>query len=319
MNILISPNSDPYQNLATEEFLLKNCTEDFIFLYINRPCVVVGKHQIVPKEINSSFTFEDNILITRRLSGGGTVYHDEGNLNISFIQSVPPSQNISYRVLSAPVSNFLTEKGFPVLLSERNDFILSGRKVSGSAMHVYKNRLLAHCTLLVDSDLNRMSSALRSGRERFIDKSISSRRSEVINLSELNRKITIHSVLTDFVSYIGNTDSGINFFEITESMKLAIHQLSLEKYSSADWIYGYSPKYVYQSSLIEDGLIEYSLDVDKGTIKNVAIKTKDKLSVDNKQRLNMLLSRKHNIFDLTEFFKSEPKSKIDTKLLASLF
>ena len=100
MNLLISSSQDPYWNLATEEYLLKNSFEDYLFLYINNPCVVVGKHQIAQKEVNAPFILANNILVARRLSGGGAVYHDKGNLNFSFIQSVGISESISYKIIT---------------------------------------------------------------------------------------------------------------------------------------------------------------------------------------------------------------------------
>jgi len=137
MNLLISSSTDPYHNLATEEFLLKNSGEDFIYLYVNRPCVVVGKHQNAQKEIDSNFAYNNNILLARRLSGGGAVYHDEGNLNFSFIRSVSFGENISYQSIPQFLFTFLKQLIPSISLSERNDFLLDGNKISGSAMHVY--------------------------------------------------------------------------------------------------------------------------------------------------------------------------------------
>ena len=128
MNLLISSSLNPYWNLATEEYLLKNYTEDFIFLYINQPCVVVGKHQNAQKEINSKYINNNNILVARRLSGGGSVYHDEGNLNFSFIQSVTTGENISYQSLTNSVYQFFKILNSDITLSNRNDYLLKGKK-----------------------------------------------------------------------------------------------------------------------------------------------------------------------------------------------
>ena len=204
MKLLISSSSDPYYNLAAEEYLLKFCKEDFLFLYINQPCVVVGKHQIALKEINSQFILENKILIARRLSGGGSVYHDEGNLNFSFISSIPQGENISFQTISKPIIRFLVNSGLDVEISDRNDIISNGKKVSGSAMHIYKNRVLAHATLLIDSNLTNLSGALKGNPDRFTDKSINSKRSEVMNLSEIDNRLNSRIVLSELVKFLAN-------------------------------------------------------------------------------------------------------------------
>lgn len=303
MNLLISSNHNPYWNLATEEFLLKNSSEDFIFLYINQPSVVIGKHQIAPKEINSEFIFDNKILIARRLTGGGTVYHDEGNLNFSFIQSVPPGENISYRIITQPILSFLNQIGINAQLSERNDLVVSENKISGNAMHVFKNRVLVHCTLLINCNLKNLSAALSGNPARFTDRSIPSQRSEVINLNSLNGSMKIENILMNFSDFIRKEKMVTSSFHFTSETHNSIHNLAKEKYSSFDWIYGYSPKYSYTNYIeIEGGKkLECTLEVEKGVICSILVKQKDKIDEDKFFYLNNLKGMNHNIFSYHEW------------------
>ncbi|HEY5509694.1 MAG TPA: lipoate--protein ligase [Prolixibacteraceae bacterium] len=300
MNLLISPSSNPYENLAVEEFLLKNSTEDFIFLYVNRPCVVVGKHQITPKEINSNYTFENNIVIVRRLSGGGTVFQDEGNLNFSVIQSITPGSDFSYKILSRPIIEFLRQVGANVHLSDRNDIMLFDKKISGSAMHIYKNRALAHSTLLIDCNLSTLSLSLQSNPERYKDKSIASIRSKVMNLSEAYNDFSVSYLLDLFTKFVGSEYQFTTIPSIPESYNFSISKLASEKYGTNEWIYGYSPKYTYKNTCEFNGnKIDYSLNIEKGIIISTHIESiiEQKNTID--LEFNQLIGKPHNI---TAFF-----------------
>ena len=295
MNLLISSYSDPYINLATEEFLLKNCFDNFLFLYINQPCVVVGKHQIAQKEINSKYTFDNNILIARRLSGGGAVYHDYGNLNFSFVQSVLPNETISYKNITIPIFNFLLQTGTELVMSDRNDITAKGKKISGSAMHIFKNRVLAHGTLLIDSSLANLSRSLNGKPEKYIDKSIPSRRSKVTNLTEVNHSIRMDSLLNSLKDYLINENGYIQSSIITDSSLVNINELAVNKYSKVDWIYGYSPKYTYSTSITwESEKIQFSIEVEKGIIEKINIDKMVHQNSDIVLKLNSLIGLQHN-------------------------
>lgn len=295
MNLLISSSSDPYVNLATEEFLLKNCTDNFLFLYINHPCVVVGKHQIAQKEINSKYTFDNNIQIARRLSGGGAVYHDHGNLNFSFVQSVLPNETISYKNITTPIFSFLLQTGTELVMSDRNDITAKGKKISGSAMHIFKNRVLAHGTLLIDSNLTDLSRSLNGKPEKYTDKSIPSRRSKVTNLTEVNHSIGMDSLVNSLKDYLINGRGYIQSSIMTDSSLDMITELALNKYSKVDWIYGYSPKYTYSTSITLDGeKIQFSIEVEKGIIEKISIESMDKLNSYIVLKLSNLIGLQHN-------------------------
>ncbi len=320
MKLLISSSQDPYWNLATEEYLLKNSTEDYLFIYVNKPCVVVGKHQIAQKEINASFILENNILIARRLSGGGAVYHDKGNLNFSFIQSVAISESISYKNITEPIFLFLKQLVPDLLLSERNDFLLKGNKISGSAMHVFKDRVLAHGTLLIDCNLKNLSQSLKANHDRYSDKSIASKRSPVMNLSEASKKITIGYIVANLPNSTSPENQKISSCTLSESAIPAILDLVKTKYSTEEWIFGYSPKYVYQHyAVFNNSKIFFRLEVVKGIIEEVSIESEVSIAEDILLEIKILHGKKHNIYSLREKLTANKYPDFNRMLFASLF
>ena len=319
MNLIISPFSDPYWNLAAEEILLKNSHENYLFLYINQPCVVVGKHQNTIKEINSTFLYNTNTLIARRLSGGGAVYHDEGNLNFSYIQSVENGAELSYRNLTQSILSFLMEHFPEIQLSDRNDLTLLGNKISGSAMHVYKNRVLAHGTLLINCDLNNLSAALKGNPDRFEGKSIESKRSPVMNLSEVHKELTPGALITEISNYLLKLYPTFLLSQLPTELNDTISELVSTKYSTPQWIYGYSPKYTYCNMVTLEGkCILYKLMIEKGVILRVELEQENELTTDIKHIFNTLIGVTHNINSLQKGPFHAAKSDMERQLLLSL-
>jgi len=183
MRFLFSTSNNPYFNLSTEEYFLKNSKEEMFFLYINEPCIVVGKHQNLLSEINLQFVLENNIKLSRRISGGGTVYQDLNNLNFSYIHNCANIEQINYKKFTYPILESLRDMGLNVEFSDRNDLIIDTKKISGNAMHIFKTRVLSHGTLLFNTNLNQLSAALKNNPQKYIDKSIKSVRSKVTNIS----------------------------------------------------------------------------------------------------------------------------------------
>ena len=184
MLCLISQQNDPYFNLAAEEHFLKSTDDELFILYINNPAIVAGKHQNLSGEINAAWAREHKITLARRISGGGTVYQDQGNLNFSFISNCPNLEEISYKRFTNPIMLALKSLGINAEYSGRNDLLIGAGKISGNAMHIYKKRVLCHGTLLFNSELNNLSSALKNKPESYIDKSIKSIPSRVVNISQ---------------------------------------------------------------------------------------------------------------------------------------
>ena len=266
-------STDPYFNLAAEEYFLKNFQEDFFMLWRSRPSVVVGKHQNALAEINHEFVRENQIPVARRLSGGGTVFHDPGNVNFTFIRNVANISEVNFKVFTVPVVDALKKLGVEAYTTGRNDLLIDGKKISGNAEHVHRNRVLHHGTLLFDSHLEALKGALKVDLSKFEDKAVQSNRSEVTNIANHLPKPISVGEFTDFIfGEISQNYTEFQVYEPTAADITAIEKLSVEKYQTWDWIFGYSPRYRFTNKLeTENGEIQISLLVEKGHITEVSL------------------------------------------------
>ena len=297
-----STSNDPYFNLATEEYLLKNSTEDIFMLYVNDPSLIIGKHQNTISEINIEYALSKNIKVARRLSGGGTVYHDRGNLNFCFISTTEGDNKVNFKRYTRPILELLWHLGLNARMGGRNDLIAEGFKISGNAEHIYRNRVLHHGTLLYDSNLDELSKLLKVNLTRFKDKSVQSKRSQVINISDiLEKKITFDS-FTNKIFKRQMLLPGSQKYSLTANDKEQINKLVEFKFRTWEWNYGYSPKYLYRNSVvINDCQIELQLNVEKGIIITVEVKfngMKTDLPLD-------IIGKKHFPSDLDYLNSSE--------------
>jgi lipoate-protein ligase A len=266
---IISSNNDAAFNLATEEYLLKNRSEDIFFLYTDSPSIIVGKHQNTYAEINYKEVLNQNISVYRRLSGGGTVYHDSGNLNFCFISNGNNSQFIDFKIFTKQIVDVLQNIGIRATLGGRNDIILDGKKISGNASHVYKNRLIHHGTLLFNSNLKSLGNSLKTDPIKYQDKAVKSVRSIVTNISEhIETPITFEQFKDLIFKAIIPNNSNKIVLSSDEINK--IESLASEKYKTWDWNFGYSPDYTFKKrirTLNSIYLIQFS--VSKGIIKTI--------------------------------------------------
>ncbi|MBV5348467.1 lipoate--protein ligase [bacterium] len=266
-------STDPYFNLAAEEYFLKNFQEDFFMLWRSRLSVVVGKHQNALAEINHEFVRLHQIPVARRLSGGGTVFHDPGNVNFTFIRNVANISEVNFKIFTIPVIEALRKLGVEAYTTGRNDLLIDGKKISGNAEHVHRNRVLHHGTLLFDSRLEALKGALKVDLSKFEDKAVQSNRSEVTNISNyLPNPISVME-FTDFLfGEISQNYTEFQIYEPTVEDLEAIQKLSIEKYQTWDWIFGYSPRYRFTNTLNAlNGAIFVNLLVEKGHIAEVSI------------------------------------------------
>ncbi len=264
---------DPYFNLAAEEYFLKNFREDFFMLWRSQPSVVVGKHQNALAEINHEFVREHQIPVARRLSGGGTVFHDPGNVNFTFIRNVANISEVNFKVFTVPVIEALKKLGVEAYTTGRNDLLIDGKKISGNAEHVHRNRVLHHGTLLFDSRLEALKGALKVDLSKFEDKAVQSNRSEVTNIANyLSNPISVEQ-FTDFLfGEISMNYTEFRVYEPTPEDIEAIQKLSIEKYQTWDWIFGYSPRYRFTNSMnTTNGAISVSLGVEKGYVAEASV------------------------------------------------
>src|SRR5699024_7192603 len=186
--------TDPTVNLALEEYILQNFGEDdtYLLFYINEPSIIIGRNQNTVEEINTEYVDQNGIKVVRRLSGGGAVYHDEGNLNFSFITKDDGNSFHNFAKFTQPVVEALNNIGVPAKLEGRNDLVIEGRKFSGNAMYSTKGRMFSDGTLMLDSEIEHVVAALNVKKEKIESKGIKSIRSRVANISEyLDKTITM--------------------------------------------------------------------------------------------------------------------------------
>lgn len=267
--------TDPRINLAIEEYALKNLDidETYLLFYINAPSIIIGKNQNTIEEINTGYVESNGIHVVRRLSGGGAVYHDLGNLNFSFITKDDGESFHNFLKFTEPVINALKKLGVNAELSGRNDLTAEGRKISGNAQFSTKGRMFSHGTLLFDSEIENVVSALKVRKDKIESKGIKSIRSRVANISEfLEEKITIDEFRLLLLKNIFGDVDEVPEYKLTDEDWEKIHQLSKERYQNWDWNYGKSPKFDLQHShRFPVGQIDIRLNVTKGKIENCKI------------------------------------------------
>ncbi|MGM0626397.1 MAG: lipoate--protein ligase [Bacteroidota bacterium] len=303
MLVIKSPSRDAYFNIAAEEFLLKNKKQDVFLLYINKPAIIVGKFQNTLAEINREYVEKNGIKVVRRLSGGGAVYHDEGNLNFSFHMPYEGEDFADFKKFTRPVVDLLNDMGVPAELKGRNDLIVDGKKFSGNAKMVYKNKLLQHGTILFDSHMRILADALKVNPLKFRDKAVKSTRARVTNLIDyLPEKISMEAFEEKLVKYITGLYPAAQEYRLREEEQIAVQKLADEKYSTWGWNYGSSPEYNFNKGIkTSAGYIEFHLDVHGGIIKKAKIFGDFFASKPVREFEQQLIGQKHQTQHLKTF------------------
>ena len=267
--------TNPQINLAIEEYVLRNLDENesYLLFYINEPSIIIGKNQNTIEEINTEYVEKNNIKVVRRLSGGGAVYHDLGNLNFSFITKDDGDSFHNFLKFTEPVVKALRKMGVNAELSGRNDLLAEGRKISGNAQFSTKGKMFSHGTLLFNSEMDHIVSALKVRKDKIESKGIKSVRSRVANIIEfLKEPMTIEEFRSELLKNIFEGVKEIPEYVLTEEDWKNIYKLSEERYQNWEWNYGKSPRFNLQNSKrLPVGLIEFRLDVKKGIIEECKI------------------------------------------------
>ncbi|WP_010662254.1 lipoate--protein ligase family protein [Marinilabilia salmonicolor] len=316
---ITSKTNDPAYNLATEEVLLRNFKNNIIFFYINSPSVIVGKHQNTLAEVNHEFLEKNNIPVYRRLSGGGTVYHDYGNINYCIIENGEPGHLVDFVRATTPVVEALRNYGLDARHGKRNDLLAGYKKISGNACHVFKSRAMHHGTLLFNSNLSKLTESLKADATKFRDKSVKSVRSEVVNISELvpeNEDVEIF--LSQIGSFLQNKYNA-STYHFSEPELSEIKILAETKYKTWEWNYGYSPTYEFSKRYKSDEYVfSTKLKVEKGIIRDITLKTnhpnKEKI-VSTTNKLIGTIHEKAHVEKIIEEIENETRNN----LLSSLF
>lgn len=271
LKILHQASYDPYFNIATEEHLLKNKTDDFFILYRNSPCLVVGKHQNTAAEINHQFVEVNRIPVVRRLSGGGTVYHDLGNINFSFIMNGAEGQLVDFKRYTEPIIGILQGFGVDAFLGKKNDIRVGDKKISGNAEHIFRNRVLHHGTLLFNSDIDKLDESIKVDLSKYRDNAVKSIRSSVANIVDfLSAPISVDFFMEVLVGYMQNNFQQSQEFILSPADVEGIEGLVRSKYSTWEWNYGYSPAYEVENRIqTPRGELLIKVKVVRGFVDNV--------------------------------------------------
>ncbi|CAH0224195.1 Lipoate-protein ligase LplJ [Peribacillus sp. Bi96] len=267
--------TDPRINLAIEEYALKhlNIDETYLLFYINRPSIIIGRNQNTIEEINADYVEGNGITVVRRLSGGGAVYHDLGNLNFSFITKDDGDSFHNFKKFTQPVVETLEKLGIQAELSGRNDILAEGKKISGNAMFSTKGRMFSHGTLLFQSEMDHIVSALKVKKDKIESKGIKSIRSRVGNIADfLKEPMSVEEFRSFLLQNIFQDSGEVTEYVLTEADWEKIHKISEERYQNWEWNYGKSPKFNLQNShRFPVGSVDIRLEVSRGVIENCKI------------------------------------------------
>ncbi len=267
--------TDPRLNLALEEHVLrrKPVDDDCLLFYVNAPSIIIGRNQNTIEEINPDVVDARGVRVVRRISGGGAVYHDLGNLNFSFITPYVSGRFNRYEHFTGPVIEVLRSLGVPAELGGRNDIVAGGRKISGNAQFASAGRMFSHGTLLVDSHLDDVTDALRPRPGKVESKGMKSIRSRVANISEFTAApLTVEGLRDRILERLfGTADRArLPLLELDDADWAAVRELAERKYGTWEWNFGENPaSNVQRSRRFPAGEVDLRLDVRKGRIAGI--------------------------------------------------
>ncbi|KRM96927.1 lipoate-protein ligase [Liquorilactobacillus aquaticus DSM 21051] len=281
MKYLAMPTFDIRTNLATEQYLMskKDIELPLVLFYIQKPCIIIGRNQNTLEEIDQQYCRDKNIVVTRRLSGGGAMYDDLGNLSFSFIVKADKQRFGDFKTMVAPIVTALHRLGVTgAVVTGRNDIVVDGKKFSGNAMYTRAGRTFSHGTLMLDVDMNEVAKALNVPKDKIQSKGIKSVRSRVTNLrpylAEKYKKITTEE-FRDFIirSILGAESMSAaekSAYHLTLDDQAEIKKLEQKYYRNWDWVYGHSPRFTLKKRYhFASGTIDARVLVENGKIKNI--------------------------------------------------
>ena len=275
LNYLDLTTTDPAWNLAVEEYVFDCLPKDrmYVMLWQNDHAIIIGKHQNTLAEINESYVKEQGIRVVRRLSGGGAVYHDMGNLNYTIIADAQ-EESLDFGRFCDMVIRALEKAGVKAERNGRNDMTIDGKKFSGNAQYVRNGRIMHHGTILFDSNMSVLAGALQVDPAKIQAKGVKSVRSRVTNVRpylpedltlEQFRAFLLESILEEFPG---------EKYELTEADIAAITASKNTRYDTWEWNFGYSPACTVSKKQRFEGCgsVEAFMDINKGCIRNITFR-----------------------------------------------
>jgi lipoate-protein ligase A len=266
-------NHDPRINLALEEYIVRNFEpeQDYLLFYVNQPSIIIGKHQNTVEEINAQYVQDNGVIVVRRISGGGAVYHDFGNLNFSFLTRYDIKKVNNFIQFVQPIVDALKLLGVPAEMTGRNDIVAEGRKISGNAQFSTTKKMFSHGTLLFDADIESVVNALNVSGDKITSKGIQSVRSRVANIKEfLTQPLDLQGFKQKLLASIFVGKAEIPTYRLSKEEWDAVHTLSREKYQTWEWNYGRSPEFnIQKKNRFDFGQIDARIDVKDGYMTNI--------------------------------------------------
>lgn len=331
MQYLAMQTHDIRTNLATEEYLMNSgvMTPPFMLFYIEKPCIIVGRNQNTVEEINEDYCKQHGITITRRLSGGGAMYQDLGNLCFSFIVPADRQRFGDFKTLVQPIVDALHEMGATgAEVTGRNDIVIDGKKFSGNAMYTRNGKTFCHGTLMFDVDTDAVAGALKVPKDKIESKGIKSVRSRVTNLKPYLKpefqNLDTAGFRDELIKRIYHVDdlsqAQINEYQLTAKDQQAIHQIETERYRDWNWVFGQSPVFtVKKRKHFDAGTIDARFEVQDGKIQMAKIYG-DFFGIEDVHQLEKaLIGKPYDVdsitrvlqsFDLNKFFNGIPANDV---------
>lgn len=268
--------TDPSINLAIEEHCIRNLPagEDYVLFYINDPSIIIGRNQNTLEEIHQAYIDQQGIHVVRRISGGGAVYHDHGNLNFSFLTDFSTDKLNNFKQFASPIIKVLNDMGVAAEMKGRNDILVGDKKISGNAQFSSTKRMFNHGTLLLDCDLGQVTRALDVKMTKIKSKGHKSARARVANIAEfLDSPISTEAFKEKILDGLFPEGAERKAYRLSAEDWTSIHALVDQKYRQWEWNYGHSPDFdIQRSRRFSAGIIDFRLKVKRGgTIENVKI------------------------------------------------
>ncbi len=312
-DFFIQPTIDSAFNLALEELLTAETSDEIFFLWRNAPSVIIGRNQNTLAEINPDFIREKNINVIRRVTGGGAVYHDLGNINYSYIVNYDGSKNIDFAAFAVPVIKTLANMGISAEFSGRNDILIDGKKISGSAQSRIGNRILFHGTMLFDTNIEDLVASLNVSGAKISGKGIASVRSRVTNIKEhLNQNIDTEEFMELLAVSLRQQFNCKKDYTVPENLLIEAEKLALKKYRTPQWNYGNSPEFNYEKSQkFNGGNVVLTLNIRKNIIVSA------KFSGDFFSRTDVAILEK--TLENTELITDNIKNILDALPISEMF